>query len=102
MSKRRVREEKVFRVMEVEEEDYGCSSAPSSRTSGTHWPITGALLISTQRALCQKSDTVQAPRTSSPFNSEQRAFYGLKRPARVLVVVCNCTPCSLCEGQRSP
>lgn len=46
----------------------------SRKTSGTHRPITAALLISTQCALCQKSDTVRALWTSSPFKSTQRAF----------------------------
>lgn len=55
------------------------------RTNGTEQPITGALLISTQRALCQKSDTVQALWTSSPFKSTQRAFYGLNRSAALFV-----------------
>lgn len=90
------------KCLEAEEEDYGCSSASRRRTSGTHRPITAALLISTQHALCQKSDTVQAPWTSSPFNSTQRAFYGLKRASGVRAVVCDRTPCSLCEGQRAP
>lgn len=64
---------------EVEkEDDYGCSSETaarlSGRTGGTRRPITGALLISTQCALCQKSNTVRALWTSSPFKSTQRAF----------------------------
>lgn len=46
----------------------GAASASSRRT---HRPITAALLISIQRALCQKSDTVQPPWTFSPFNSTQ-------------------------------
>lgn len=71
------------RIIEVEDElekeqDYGCSSETSAclsrMTSGTHRPITGALLISTQCALCQKSNTVRALWTSSPFKSTQRAF----------------------------
>lgn len=36
-------------------------------------PITGTLLISSQRALCQKSDTVRALWTSPPFKSTRRA-----------------------------
>lgn len=95
------------RVLEVEdeekeEEDYRCSSAArlSRRTSGTHRPITGALLISTQRALCQKSDTVQALWTSSPFKSTQRAFYVLNRGVCAHVMVCDCVLCSLSGGQR--
>lgn len=64
--------------VEKEEEDYGCSSETATRlpkmTSGTRRPITGALLISTQCALCQKSNTVRALWTSSPFKSTQRAF----------------------------
>lgn len=71
------------RIIEVEdeveeEEDYGCSSETAARlsrmTSGTRRPINGALLISTQCALCQKSNTVRALWTSSPFKSTQRAF----------------------------
>lgn len=71
------------RIIEVEdevekEEDYGCSSETaaclSRMTSGTRRPIAGALLISTQCALCQKSNTVRALWTSSPFKSTQRAF----------------------------
>lgn len=45
-------------------------------TSGTHWSITSSLLIFTQRALCQKSDTVRALWTSSPFKCTRRAFMG--------------------------
>lgn len=68
------------RVMEGEdeEEDYGCSSAqPPASPGGPAGPIGPSLpplLISTQRALCQKSDTVRALWTSSPFKSTQRAF----------------------------
>lgn len=74
----------------------------SRRTSGTHRPITGALLISTQRALCQKSDTVQALWTSSPFKSTRRAFYVLNWGACAHVMVCDFALCSLSEGQRAP
>ncbi len=74
----------------------------SRRTSGTHRPITGALLISTQRALCQKSDTVRALWTSSPFKSTPRAFYVLNRSVCAHVMVCDCVLCSLSRGQRAP
>ena len=74
----------------------------SGRTGGTHQPITGTLLISTQCALCQKSDTVQALWTSSPFKSTPRAFYVLNRGVCVHVMVCNCVLCSLSGGQRVP
>lgn len=73
----------------------------SGRTSGTHRPITGALLISTQCALCQKSDTVRALWTSSPFKSTQRAFYVLNRGVCAHVMVCDCVLCSLSGGQRA-
>ena len=106
------------RVMEVEDEEeegggggggggglwvqLSSEARLSRRTSGTHRPITAALLISTQRALCQKSDTVRALWTSSPFKSTQRAFYVLNRGICVHVMVCDCVLCSLSGGQRAP
>lgn len=80
----------------------GSAARLSGRTGGTHRPITGTLLISTQCALCQKSDTVRALWTSSPFKSTQRAFYVLNQGARVHVMVCDCVLCSLSGGQRVP
>lgn len=63
---------------EKEEEDYGCSAAqlPASPggPAGPIGPSLALLLISTQRALCQKSDTVRALWTSSPFKSTESLF----------------------------
>lgn len=73
----------------------------SGRTGGTRRPITGTLLISTQCALCQKSDTVWALWTSSPFKSTQRAFYVLNRGVCAHVMVCDWVLCSLSGGQRA-